>query len=360
MKADDGAGRSLYRRIYEDLEQKINTGEIRYMERLPVLPDLCEIYGVSDAPVRRALDDLARAGLVVKRRGRGQGTFAIKRLSHITVRVLLLADFDVYRSAIETCHEVFDLLDGIREAARDVGSRVQQVSCTSIDSLPPADVDTGYLVIAMSTRDYEEGVRLAARDRAPCVLVNPPHRGPTCVRVDIEQGARLGVNYLAQLGHRRIGYVGSTRSEWMAPRFAGYRLALEANGLALDPDLVRETDGVDPKQDEEALNSLLALQRLPTCLFAASDYRAIRLLSHCRRRGIIVPQRMSICGYDNIDEAVSVEPALTTVHHPRRELGATALELLRAQLRGEAPAAGVDHVVAPQLIVRGSSGPPAR
>ena len=87
---------------------------------------------------------------IVKRRGRGQGTFAVKRLTQTTLRVLLLADFDIYKSAIETCHEVFDLLAGIQEAAAEVGAQVQQVSSRGFDSLPPAGADIGYLVIAMT------------------------------------------------------------------------------------------------------------------------------------------------------------------------------------------------------------------
>jgi DNA-binding LacI/PurR family transcriptional regulator len=349
----------LYRQIYADLERKISTGEIRYMEQLPVLADLSSAYGVSDAPVRRALDELARAGFIVKRRGRGQGTFAIRRLTPLTVRVLLLARFDVSRSAPEMCHEVFDLITGIQQAACEAGCTLQQISSHSFAHLPPAGADTGYLVIAMTWPEYQQGVHMAQEHAAPYVLVNPPQAGHPCARVDSEHGSFLAVNYLAQLGHRRIAYVGESRSEWFTPRFQGYQRALIENGLPPDQTLVQNTNGIDASQDCEALDSLMGLPDPPTAIFACSDYRAIHLMTHCKRQGVRVAQDLSICGYDNIGESANIEPALTTVNHPRQELGAMALELLSSLHRGDTPNP-IDRVVASQLVVRASCAPPKR
>lgn len=357
-----GATLPLYQQIYDDLEQKINTGEIRYMEQLPILPALCKIYGVSDAPVRRALDELARNGLIIRSRGRGKGTYAIKRLEKRVIRVLLIANFDIYRSAIETCHEVFDLLLGVQEAARAAGCELQRVSRNGYEALRPAGAGTGYLIIAMSQEEYAQGIRLAEHHHAPCVLVNPAQAGHHCVRVDMEQGAFLGVNYLAQCGHRRIAYVGATRSEWFEPRYTGYRRALAVNGLEPDAALVQETGGIDPQQDREALDRLLALPEPPTAIFACSDYRALHLLTYCKQRDISVPGQLSLCGYDDIGEAVSVEPGLTTVRHPRQELGPLAVERLIRLLdeHSEATTEILDDVVKPHLIVRESCAVPSR
>lgn len=216
-----GYDQPFYRQIYEDLNQKIHTGQLRYMEQIPALPALCQEYGVSESPVRRAIDELARAGLVVKRRGRGQGTFVVKRLATITFRVLLVAGADLYRSTVAAYHEIFDLLDGIREATLAAGNEMQMVSLSGFDTLPPGGANTVYLVIAMTWEEYEQGARLAERSRTPCILVNPPRAGYPCVRVDMEQGAYLGTNYLAQIGHRQIAYVGSTESDWFLPESEG-------------------------------------------------------------------------------------------------------------------------------------------
>ena len=68
----------LYRRIYDDLAGKILSGDIGYREKLPPLPELCRHYGVSEVSVRRALADLERANFILRERGRGKGTIAIR------------------------------------------------------------------------------------------------------------------------------------------------------------------------------------------------------------------------------------------------------------------------------------------
>lgn len=349
----------LYKQVYDDLERKIATGIIRYMERLPPLPEMCALYGVSSATMRRALNDLERDGLIIKRRGRSQGTFAIKRLVRATVRVLLVARFDMQKSPIESYHEVYDLLAGINEAGSSSGCDVEQVSATGFDNLPAPGPNTGYVIFGMTWADYEMGMQLAEDHNAPFVLINAPRKGFPCVRVDMEHGAFLSTNYLLQLGHRRVAYVGPTRSDWFTPRFQGYQRALRENDVELDVSLVRKTDPIDQAEHWRALDNLLALPDPPTAVVASSDYLAMHLLSHCRRLGISVPRELSLCGYDNISEAASIEPALTTVDHPRREQGQLALELLEALLEGADPLE-TDHVMQPSIIVRDSCAPPAR
>lgn len=350
----------LYRRIYDDIEQKILTGQIAYREQLPALPDLCRIYGVSEAPVRQALAELQRDGLVLKQRGRGKGTFSVKNLAARTIRVLMMGDIDIYRNPIETVHEIFDMLAGIREAARELGADVQLISPTSNDTLALAGGNTGYLIIAQGSRGYERGREIAAGHGVPSVLVNPPDSQAPCVRVDMEEAAFLGVNYLAKLGHRHIAYVGGTTGEWFTPRYAGYLRALEVNHLVVDNALVCHSDGVTTHQDEAALDTLMALEHPPTAIFAATDYRALHLLAHARRKRIAIPQRLSLCGYDNISEVAGVEPALTTVHHPRFELGSEAVRLLGSLLAGEngERAELQDVRVPPHVVVRASCTSP--
>lgn len=350
---------SLYEQMRSDLERRIRSGEVRYMERLPSLQQLCKKYGVSMITARRALDELARAGLVIKQPGRGKGTVVARRFSQAEIRVMLVAGFNIYKSPIETVHEVFDILAGIKTTAAKNECSVQFVSLDSFDSLPFPKGNVGYIILAMTWAEYQHGAVLAAKHNVPTILVNPPQCASSCVRVDMEQGAFIGVNYLAQLGHRRIAYVGPTGSQWFAPRFAGYLRALEENDIRLDTNLVIETGGIDAEEDYKALDLFMSLPSPPTAIFAASDYRALHLLSRCRQLGIRVPEHLSICGYDNIRESAAVEPALTTVHHPREELGQLAVEQLLT-LISDNQSRGADIVVEPRLVVRESTGVPRR
>ena len=350
---------TLYQMVHDDLERKIATGEIRYLDRLPSLPDLCVMYGVSSATVRRALGDLQRKGLILKRRGRGKGTFAIKRLVTMSVRVLFVGGEDLQKSPIEFYHETYDLLAGITVAAAEAGCNTEKVSANGFENLPPPPPNAGYLIVGLSSRDYERGVCFAQHHHAPFVLVNSPAAGHPCVRVDMEQGTFLAANYLAQLGHTRIAYVGPTTSAWFEPRLLGYKRGLVQNGIPLDPNLIRETDPVDSAEHWRAMDGLMSLTARPTAIVCSSDYLAMHLLTHCKRTGVSVPHDLSICGYDDIGEAASIEPALTTVRHPRREQGAYALEALQSLLDGGIPDV-VDHVLQPSLVVRASCAPPPR
>jgi DNA-binding LacI/PurR family transcriptional regulator/DNA-binding transcriptional regulator YhcF (GntR family) len=361
MKPTNYAGDSthLYRQVYDDLEQQIATGSLRYQEHLPTLPELCRKYGVSAASVRRALDELERARLIVRQRGRGKGTIVIKRLlPNLTLRVLTMDD-KLHQRPLEHHHEFFDILMGVREAAKEVEATLQTVSPSGFGSLPVPVGPAGYLIIGQGYGGYVDGAEMARQHECPFLHMNTPFAVAPCIRVDMERGAYLATNYLAQLGHRRIAYVGAYKGEWFGPRFDGYRRALEVNGLAFDEALVRSTGGVAREQDTDALDALLALPQAPTAIFACSDYRALHLLAACRERGISVPQQLSICGYDDIGEAADVLPAVTTIRHPRAELGRAAVEvLIRFIQEGEQPE--LDQVVEPQLIVRDSCAPPRR
>ncbi|MES2461369.1 MAG: substrate-binding domain-containing protein [Armatimonadota bacterium] len=349
----------IHKRIYDDLAGKITRGEIAYLEQLPVLPELCGIYDASHVTVRRALESLERDGFIRRQRGRGKGTFAIRRSSKATIRLLFVGEAEVLRSPVELCHEIFDLMAGIREAAALQNASVHTVSPTSFDSISASDADkraVGYIILAMDWAGYCEGVQMAMRHGAPYVLVNPPLPGYPSVRVDMEEAAFLAVQHLAQLGHQRIAYVGSNGGEWFAPRWDGYRRALASHGLDFDPALFHDSDGATSQQDEQALESLLALSSPPTAVFAASDYRALHLLNHCRRLGIQVPDDLSLCGYDNIGETADVNPALTTVHHPRLEQGKEAVSLL-LDLMNEGRSDVLDRQIRPHIVVRESCAP---
>jgi DNA-binding LacI/PurR family transcriptional regulator len=127
--------------------------------------------------------------------------------------------------------------------------------------------------------------------------------------------------------------------------------------VEFDPALFRDSDGATRQQDEEALESLLALPEPPTAIFAASDYRALHLLNHCRRRGVRVPEDLSLCGYDNIGESADVTPALTTVDHPRLEQGKDAVALL-LDLMNEGKSDVLDRCIRPRVVERQSCAPP--
>ena len=154
-------------------------------------------------------------------------------------------------------------------------------------------------------------------------------------------GADQAMRHLLDLGHRRIAQIAGPRG-WLATedRRRGYRAALAAAGILPDPALeVESIPEVDPGRDAAA--ALLALPDPPTAIFAFNDDTAIGAIQAARARGLRVPEDLSVVGFDDVEHATIVTPALTTVRQPLAGDGANGGESLEpaaraAELRGDA------------------------
>ena len=147
-----------------------------------------------------------------------------------------------------------------------------------------------------------------------------------------ERGASAAiVDHLIRLGHRRIGHIsGLTGHGARAWRFAGYRDALRRAGIEYEDELVVEGDFMFASGESGAAQ-LLDLAEPPTAIFAANDDMACGVMREAYRRGLPVPQALSVCGFDDTPASLLMSPGLTTVHQPCRELARVAVEqVLRA------------------------------
>ena len=144
--------------------------------------------------------------------------------------------------------------------------------------------------------------------------------------------------YLAGRGHRRIAFVSAPvlNNDRAAERLRGYREALRDHGLEVDPALIREAF-FTLENGARAFAELAGAGGVDAVFFA-NDVLAAGGLFEAARRGIRVPDDIAIAGFDDIDLAAQVMPALTTVRIPRYEIGAEAARLLLARIAGEAEA----------------------
>jgi DNA-binding LacI/PurR family transcriptional regulator len=166
---------------------------------------------------------------------------------------------------------------------------------------------------------------------------------------DWAEAARTAVTHLINLGHQRIGYIGNTDE-----RIDGYRQTLFNHGLSYDKRLVKETNNF-PKEGYERAFRLLDLSPRPTALFAACDETAIGILKALHEHGAKVPEDIALVSIDDIELAAFVQPALTTVRVPRRQMGMYALHMLA--MRQAHPDIQPASIVLPtELIVRQSCG----
>jgi LacI family transcriptional regulator len=170
-------------------------------------------------------------------------------------------------------------------------------------------------------------------------------------------GADQAMRHLLELGHRRIAQITGPRG-WVATedRRRGYRAALAAAGILPDPAL---EVGAEPEIEpgREAAEKLLDLPRPPTAIFAFNDNIAIGAIRAARARGLRVPDDLSIVGFDDVEYATIVTPALTTVRQPLAEMGRTAVSLLN-RLLDRQRFETLHLELATRLVVRESTAPP--
>jgi LacI family transcriptional regulator len=170
------------------------------------------------------------------------------------------------------------------------------------------------------------------------------------------EGARLAVQHLIQLGHRRIGFVqGAEGTPSSLKRLAGYRSALEQAGLPVVDELIAPGDYTQAG-GRQAIETLLDRSKPPTAVFCANDLSAFGALEVARRRGLDVPTDFSIVGFDDIDEAATTSPPLTTISQPPRLVGTVTAETLIERLGGRVEA--TRRSIPGTLVIRQSTAPP--
>jgi DNA-binding LacI/PurR family transcriptional regulator len=183
----------------------------------------------------------------------------------------------------------------------------------------------------------------------------PLDPGVRTVSIDDEGGALQAVWHLIWHGHTRIAHISGPLAHLSSvDRLAGYRRALTEAGIELRPEYCWEGD-YSEEAGRAGTRALMALDEPPTAIFAANDetalgvFEALRAIG--RRPGIDFP----VVGFDDLRFARLIEPALTTVHQPMRELGSAAAQLLLALLNGR-PIDGLQVRLPTQLVIRSSCG----
>ena len=224
----------------------------------------------------------------------------------------------------------------------------------AIETLYRRRVDA--IIIASLWLDSDHRAELD-RIKIPIVYLNNQIEGEFShsVAIDDVQGGSLATDHLLSLGHRRIGFVQALHQPRSnRQRIAGYHQAHQQAGAPLDPQLI-----IAPPGNKHEELGRMALPRLleanATAAFCYNDLTAIGLITACREQGVRVPDDFSIIGYDDLDVAAYMNPALTTVSQPRVDLGHQAMQMAVDLLNGVEDIQ--DQVLPGKLVVRESTAP---
>jgi LacI family transcriptional regulator, repressor for deo operon, udp, cdd, tsx, nupC, and nupG len=195
----------------------------------------------------------------------------------------------------------------------------------------------------------------------PVVTLGTLVHGTWGLAVDNVAVGRTAVEHLVRLGHRRIAIIGGLEDDpfhFSIPleRYRGYREALEAAGLPVDP-VLSVPGHFSADGGAEAMHILLERSRPPTAVFACSDEMAIGAMQVARDAGLRVPEDLSVLGVDGHDLAAYV--GLTTIEQDVTGQGEKVAELLLDRLRrGDDPGGDVHLVHPARLVVRRTTAQP--
>jgi LacI family transcriptional regulator len=184
--------------------------------------------------------------------------------------------------------------------------------------------------------------------------------GVTNVVLDNHRAAELSLRHLYDLGHRTIAFMrGQPYSSDSDARWQGIVQVAQDLGLVIRPELTIQLkkDLTSPELGYPVVKQLLTQHRSFTAFLSFNDIAAIGCIRALHDLGLRVPQHVSVVGFDDIKEAAFQTPSLTTIRQPLHQMGALAVRTLLQQLRPSSNRDCEQIAVAPELIVRESTGP---
>jgi LacI family transcriptional regulator len=336
------------------------------------IEDVARAAGVSAMTVSRVIN----GGKNVRESTRAAVIDAVKRLNYSpnTAARSLAAGESTHIGLLyanPSAGYLSQFLIGALHAARSAGAHLVIESCESEDADEQAEVTRRFATsdvegVILPPPLSESQPILAELDAMgiPVVTVamGAPRDGALNVRIDDQEAAAEMARHLLELGHRRIGFIkGHPNHVASQDRYRGFCDALLEFGL--DPEKMPVEQGYfSYRSGLVAGERLLAADEIPTAIFASNDDMAAATVSVAHRLGLVVPDDLSIVGFDDTALATSVWPELTTVKQPIAAMAEAALELIVADLRSRragAPHKGTERVLSHALIIRESSAPPA-
>jgi GntR family transcriptional regulator of arabinose operon len=336
-------------------------------DRLPAQEELMRRYKVSDRTVLRSLEDLERAGLIVRRPR--SGTFVAETggqdeepISPVTdsKTIAVLAPNFFAGSYIRLCTDILSTqaeAKGLSLLCRVARSHDDSKELRELEAMKPR----GFVLLGYPLAEI--GADMIARGHRAVLLGSPPRDTDPivpCVCADHEFGGYTAARYLLDLGHRRLAFAFDEQMNYPPnrhPRLVGHEAALdEARQAGHDvSDVVLDLDKVNAWRDDASLAAAYFRQpNAPTGIAVWNDGVAIILLGILHRAGLRVPEDVSVIGFDAMREGGDSIPPLTSIDQHLDWQVRSALRLLTRPTRPPAQLV----MTLPEIKERSSCGPP--
>lgn len=267
----------------------------------------------------------------------------------------------VFLSSIHTNMSTYlsDILSNIHDALPDN----YLLSVEGIDRIDNIEQKVknrfdGILVVSQSAADNQFIYKMKT-NHIPMVVVLRKMDNPEIddIYPDDERAILDAVNYIADQGHQRIGFIeGRPEFEATIARRRGIEIGCAANHLVLVDDAVKVGD-FSPAAGKKLMAEILQLPAAtrPTCVICANDDMALGAMRACYERGVKVPDDISIMGFDNVAYARLSTPSLTTINNPIQEMASAGIKRL-ISIIDNPHQERLSIVMTPALVIRESIG----
>ncbi len=353
-----------HRLIYERISQAIRQGEYAAGERIPPELELGQRFNVSRPTVARALRDLEREGLLVRRPGAGTYVRTVRRNTRELFGIILPhAESGI---CAQFCAEIAQHADSRSHAmlfgsVPNGGSDIERAEAFCEQFIAREVEGVFFIALELSAEQMhvnqrivrrlaEAGIPVVLLDRDICAY--PQRSNLDLVGIDNRHAGFVVTNHLLTLGCRNIHFMDN---EWLAStaqaRVVGYQDALRTHGIEPAPSHVHPCN---PERHADYVPDMLR-RHIPDGIICVSDCYARSLMHHLAMHGVRIPEDVRLVSIDDLPFASTLPVPLTTLRQPIAELAACAVDTMSWRIKH--PNAPARHIqVGCELVVRRSCG----
>lgn len=352
-----------YIQIAEYFKAEIKAGRIIINDRILSESEIVEKFGVSRHTVRQALMLLENEGFIYREQGRGAFCCYEEKIDinkNVAVLTTYISNY-IFPPIISGIEEVLSLsgytltLFNTNNLKDREGEYLRRIIDSNISGMIVEPT-----MSAIPNVNLELYKELDAKN-IPYIMINAKYEDidPAFVVMDDIEGGYLITKYLIQMGHRDIAGIFKQDDLQGVNRSKGYEKALAEFGLEYRDEFVGGySTGEESFLPYEFTSNLLRKNKRPSAIVCYNDQIAFDVQQAIRDFGLKIPEDISVAGYDDSDIATAAEVKLTTIKHPKEDMGKRAARFLinMIEKREEKPF----YVYKPELIVRNSASVPQK
>jgi GntR family transcriptional regulator, arabinose operon transcriptional repressor len=358
--------------LKDTIKEWITNGEIKPGDKIYSENELVKMFGVSRHTVRQAVGDLVHEGWLY--REQGAGTFCSNRTINTPTQKHSRAVNNKNIGVITTYISDYifpSIIKGIESYLTEKGYSLT-FSCTDnniekekqcLESMLSRNIN-GLIIEPTKSSSFNPNINYyleLEQLNIPYLMINqfyaqlnPPH-----LMVNDEKGGFIATEHLIKLGHKRILGIFKSDDLQGVHRMQGHIQAYRENNLSLSPDLILTFSTGELDSLRRKLEDLLTSNNSrPTGIICYNDQVALFILNVLRDLNLKVPEDISIVGYDDSYLAEATETKLTSVSHPKMQMGIEAAKWIVAAVEHQSIEGNQHSIVyEPELVIRNSTGP---